>query len=298
MIKEIVDLNPRKAVSGKIPIKALKAAMYECADSLTDIFNYYIVELSSFPDELKLAEIVPAHKKKYTTDKVKSNYRPISLLPAVSKVFERIIIKQIQPFVDSILSKYLCGFRKNYSCQYALLNMLRRWQSSLNTNGVTGAILMDLSKAFDCLPHDLLIAKLNAYGFGNKLLKVFYSYLSKRKHYTRVGSAFSTILEILLGVPQGSVLGPLLFNLFINDLLLSCEEDICNFADDNTLSISGSSLPGVLARIDKEIKVVLDWFTYNGMVANPEKFQIIFLGIGDQVININIGPFSISSSSD
>ena len=157
---------------------------------------------------------------------------------------------------------------------------------------------MDLSKAFDCLPHDLLIAKLNAYGFGNKLLKVFYSYLSKRKHYTRVGSAFSTILEILLGVPQGSVLGPLLFNLFINDLLLSCEEDICNFADDNTLSISGSSLPGVLARIDKEIKVVLDWFTYNGMVANPEKFQIIFLVIGDQVMNINIGPFSISSSSE
>ena len=172
--------------------------MYECGDSLTDIFNYYIVELSSFPDELKLAEIVPAHKKKSTTDK--SNYRPISLLPVVSKVFERIIIKQIQPFVDSILSKYLCGFRKNYSCQYALLNMLRRWQSSLNTNGVTGAILMDLSNAFDCLPHDLLIAKLNAYGFGNKLLKVFYSYLSKRKHYTRVGSAFSTILEILLGV--------------------------------------------------------------------------------------------------
>ena len=105
VIKEIVDLNPRKAVSGKIPIKALKAAMYECADSLTDIFNYYIVELWSFPDELKLAEIVPAHTKKSTTEK--SNYRSISLLPVVSKVFERIIIKQIQPFVDSILSKYL-----------------------------------------------------------------------------------------------------------------------------------------------------------------------------------------------
>ena len=286
----------RISLSVKIPIKALKASMYECADSLTYIFNHYIVELSSFPDELKLAEIVPAHKKKSTTDK--SNYRPISLLPVVSKVFERIIIKQIQPFVDSILSKYLCGFRKTYSCQYALLNMLRRWQSSLNTNGVTGAILMDLSKAFDCLPHDLLIAKLNAYGFGQKLLNVIHNYLSKRKHYTRVGSAFSSILEILLGVPQGSVLGPLLFNLFINDLLLSCEEDICNFADDNTLSISGPSLSDVLARIDKEIKVVLDWFTYNGMVANPEKFQVIFLGIGDQVINIDIGPFSIGSSSE
>ena len=91
MRKEIATLNPRKAVSGKIPIKALKAAMFECAETLTNIFNTSIIESSSFPDELKLAEIIPAHKKNSTTEK--SNYRPISLLPVVSKVFKRLIMK-------------------------------------------------------------------------------------------------------------------------------------------------------------------------------------------------------------
>ena len=133
------------------------------------------------------------------------------MLPVISKVFERLIIKQIEPFVNNFLSKLLCGFRKGYSCQYSLLNMIRKWQATLNTSGIVGAVLMDLSKAFDCLPHDLLIAKLNAYGLGKKSLDLFHSYLTKRRHYTRVGSTLSDILEIFLGVPQGSVLGPSLY---------------------------------------------------------------------------------------
>ena len=116
--------------------------------------------------------------------------------------------------------------------------MLRKWQSCLNTSGKVGAILMDLSKAFDCLPHDLLIAKLAAYGFGQKSLKLFMSYLSDRKHRVRIGSSVSEFLTILLGVPQGSVLGPILFNIFVNDLLFAVNEaSICNFADDNTLYV-------------------------------------------------------------
>ena len=101
MVKELAALNPAKAISGKIPIKALKLAMFECAETLTSIFNTYVVELSLFPDELKLAEIIPAHKKNSTTDK--ANYRPISLLPVVSKVFERLIAKQMECFTESFL---------------------------------------------------------------------------------------------------------------------------------------------------------------------------------------------------
>ena len=295
MTKEIAALNPRKAVSGVIPIKALKAAMFECAEPLTCIFNKHIVELSSFPDELKLAEIIPAHKKKSTTEK--SNYRPISLLPVVSKLFEILIVKQIEFHTNSFLSKYLCGFRKGYSCQYSLLNMLRKWEKSLSNSDIVGAVLMDLSKAFDCLPHDLLIAKLHAYGFGRNTLKLFHSYLSKRRHYTRIGSKLSDILEILLGVPQGSVLGPILFNIFINDLLSSCSEDICNFADDNTIHICSNSLEDIILRINSELKNVLGWFVNNGMVANPDKFQVIFLGIGSS-IDVEIGSFTIRSSKE
>ena len=125
--------------------------------------------MSSFPDELKLVDNVPIHKKGITSKKAnksyKANYRPISLLPTISKVFERLIAKHVEPFSNNWLSKYLCGFRKGYSCQYSILNMLCKWQSCLNSSDKVGAVLMGLSKAFDCLPTDLLIAKLAADGF-------------------------------------------------------------------------------------------------------------------------------------
>ena len=296
MIKEILSLNPGKKVSGSIPIKALQLSVYECADVLTFCFNDSIIRSSIFPDELKLAEIIPVHKKGDTTDK--ANYRPISLLPIISKVFERLIAKQIEPFINTIFSKQLSGFRKGFRTEIPLLNMLRDWQNCLNNSGKVGAILMDLSKAFDCLPHDLLLAKMAAYGFGERSLRLFANYLSNRRQRVRIGSSISSILEILLGVPQGSVLGPILFNIFINDLLLSVSEsDICNFADDNSLYVCDTSIDNVLRRLKLDLDFVIKWFSSNGMVANPSKFQAIFPGANDKIV-IDIGTFSIENSQE
>ena len=267
------------------------------ADALTGLFNSYIVELSSFPDELKLADIIPIHKKGSKSDK--ANYRPISLLPTISKVFERLIANQIETFLNSRFSKHLCGFRKGYNPSYSILNMIRKWQSCLNTSGKVGAILMDLSKAFDCLPHDLLIAKMSAYGFGPRSLRLFLSYLSNRKHRVRIGSSISEFLEILLGVPQGSVLGPILFNLFINDLLLLVtESDICNFADDNTLYVCAQNLDHVLQRLQTDLKKIMQWFSDNGLVANPNKFQAILPGTVSQFINIKVRSLVFEGSNE
>ena len=183
ILKEILALDDSKKVSGSIPTKMLKVAAKECVPVLTKCFNDGVIDNSKFPCNLSLADVIPAFKKGNAMDKC--NYRPISLLPTISKVYERIIAKQITPFLDSFLSKFLCGFRKGYNCQYALIHMLRNWQKCLSNSGKVGAILMDLSKAFDSLPHDLMIAKLSAYGFGYKSLKLFSSYLSDRKQRVR-----------------------------------------------------------------------------------------------------------------
>ena len=284
MLKAILSLKPKKSVSGNIPTRVLKIAARSCVPFLTFCFNDCLSS-GTFPDRLKLADIIPSYKKGSLTDK--SNYRPISLLPVVSKIFERILTDQLNEHLESSFSKLLCGFRKGHSTQHAVLNLLRNWQNALADNKKVGAVLIDLSKAFDCLPHDLLLAKLSAYGLGNDSLKLMHSYLSNRKHRVRIGSHLSSWLDIFLGVPQGSTLGPLLFNVFINDLFYIIQE-ISNFADDNTLSATGSSIDDVNSNLLNHLKILLEWFEYNSMVANPSKFQLIYPGTFNQNLSLKI----------
>ena len=188
-----------------------------------DIISPFITEIynacshnSNFPNSLKLADVTPAYKKDDRTSK--DNYRPVSILPSISKIFEKNLFDQISSYIDKFLSPFLCGFRKGYSTQHCLALMIDRWQKSMDKGEIAAALLTDLSKAFDCLNHELLIAKLEAYGFDNSSLQYIYSYLSDRKQRTKVNNSFSDWGNILFGVPQGSILGPLLFNIYINDI--------------------------------------------------------------------------------
>ena len=162
-------------MSGSVPTKILKEYSDICSKPLLTIINDGILS-GKFDDTLKLADLVPIHKEGDTMHK--QNYRNVSLLPVVSKVFEKVMQKQIGAHMDSFLSDFLCGYRKGYNSQYALLAMLEKWKKSYDKGGFGGAVLMDLSKAFETISHDLLIAKLHAYGFDKSALKLIKSYLS------------------------------------------------------------------------------------------------------------------------
>ena len=136
-------------------------------------------------------------------------------MPLLSKPFERILYEQIDNHIKDILSKYQGGFRKKFSSQHSLLAMLEKWKNVLDNGGSCGSLLVDLSKAFDCIVHDLLLAKLSAYGFDYNSLKLINSFLSDRKFRTKIGSSYTPYLDLLVGVPQGSILGALLFNIYV-----------------------------------------------------------------------------------
>ena len=153
----------------------------------------------------------------------------------------------------------MCGFRKAHSTQHALFRLIQKWQEELDSGGYVGTILMDLSKAYDCLSHDLLIAKLEAYGLDVGSLNFLLDYLSLRKHRTKVGSSYSKWSKICRGIPQGSILGPLLFNIFINDIFFFVEKsEICNFADDNTVYSCGKKLPKIKEYLICTMKNILN----------------------------------------
>ena len=253
-----------------------------------------MIEKAVFPDQLKLADVKPIFKKGYRNDK--ENYRPVSILANISKIYERCIYTQINNYFDPILSKYQCGFRKSFSAQQCLLAMIEKWRNCLDNNGFCAALLTDLSKAFDCLPHDLLIAKLHAYGCDYQSLKLLESYLSNRHQRVKINNVYSSWADILFGVPQGSILGPLLFNIFLCDIFLFLENtDVASYADDTTPFETGQKEEQVLSNLEKISVVLLDWFKDNSMKANPNKYHL--LSTGCNKTQIRIGNAIVSSSN-
>ena len=244
--KVIKSLNKKKsAISSCIPVKVLIDSVDTYLPIFTDIVNSS-VRNGTFSEDL--------------FNKV--NYRSVSLLSHVLKVYERIIFSQISTYFQPYFSNFLTGFRQNDNRQHSLLKMLELWKEALDKDKSVGAIFMDLCKAFDTLNHDLLIAKLEGCGFSEKFLNYIQSYLRNRLQRANVNNNFSqwkdifagapqeSVLnnnfsqwkDIFAGAPQGSVRGPLMYNIYINDKFLS-PDNVClsNYADDTTLYSTGEN---------------------------------------------------------
>jgi hypothetical protein len=295
--KQIKGMNSKKATGhDNISVKMMKIASPVIAQPVADLVNRCLEE-SVFPDNMKVAQVVPVHKKNSVLDK--SNYRPVSLLPIASKVFERAIYVQLMDHFEKIFNPFLSAFRPGYGCNTTLLKIIEDWKYFLDNNMYVAAVLMDLSKAFDCLPHDLLLLKLKHYNTSDQSVKLIKSYLSNRKQCVKIGSVCSNFRSIIKGVPQGSILGPVLFNIFINDIFYFVDNgQLYNYADDNTLSYASHCKDDLVKTLESESLKLIEWFSNNHMKANPEKFQAIALGKKTHRENIHFNLDTITISCD
>ena len=175
-------------------------------------------------------------------------------------------------------SPFLSAYRKSFSTEHVLIRLLEDWRNKLDNNNVVGAVLTALSKAFDCIHHDLLVAKLDAYSFNRDTVAYIYSYLKNRKQCVRINGTQIYLGDIISGVPQRSMLCPISYNLFFNDffyfILLATAH---NFADDNTLACFSKTIQELIGSLESECEVALNWFNENKMIVNPGKFQAIII---------------------
>ena len=261
-----------------IPTCLLKLSFTLIASSLTHIFNL-VISTGIIPKDWKSARVTPIFKADSKVDP--ANYRPISVLPVIGKLFEKAIFNQVYTYLNDnkLLSKYQSGFRPMHSTLTALIDITDNWYLNID-NGLTNAILfIDLKKAFDTIDHEILLSKLELYGFKGASLNLFRDFLSDRTQVTVINNVNSDISFIRCGVPQGSVLGPLLFLLYINDLpncnLLS---DVRMYADDTNLTFASKDPEELFSSLTHDLSNLKRWLDSNRLSLNVLKTKCLFTG--------------------
>lgn len=253
--------------------------MKSSADIYIDHLSY-IINLSftqgCFPEELKIARVIPLYKS--GDNQLLKNYRPVSVLPLFSKLFERVMFNRILEFINkhSLLYKFQFGLRSGHSTSNALMIIVDKILGGFNEGDMTIGVFIDFSKAFDTVNHQILLNKLIKYGIRGPAYKWLTNYLHNRKQFVSYDSVTSSTGNISCGVPQGSILGPLLFILFINDMYKVSEKIYpILFADDSNIFIQGKNLSNITAILNEELSKINLWIQANKLSLNIDKTKFI-----------------------
>ena len=240
----------------------LKDGAVILSEPITQICNLS-VKISVVPEKFKIAKLKPLFKKGSSTDP--KNYRPISLLPLISKVLEKIIHDQTQSFLreNELLYKFQSGFRSHHSTDFCLSYLTNKIMTGFDSGLLTGMILIDLQKAFDTIDHDILLNKMKYIGFSSETIKWFKSYLTNRTFIVSIDNCYSNPGNLTCGVPQGSILGPLLFLIYINDMQQASDSMILLYADDSCLIYQDKNVKEIENRLNKDFGNLCNWFIDN-----------------------------------
>ena len=279
IIEILAKLKPKASYGhDEISTKLIKDSIQYIIEPLTHIINRSF-ETGIVPTPLKIAKVVPIYKTS-AADDIK-NYRPISLLPAFSKILEKIMYNRLMSFLNrnNILYEHQYGFRSKHSTTHAIIHLLNKCAlaNHHNPKQYTMSILCDLSKAFDVISHPILLYKLNYYGIRGTVLQWFDNYLSGRSQFVSIENNKSDIQPISCGVPQGSILGPLLYLVYVNDINMSTNNTILSFADDTSILLSNCDINLLFHNANNAIADVFNWFCANKLSLNPQKTKYMVI---------------------
>ncbi len=277
-LKLLNSLNVAKATGcDNISARFLKDAASEIVCPLTHIMNLSL-RMESVPSDFKQARVVPLFKK--GNRNFEGNYRTVSIHPVISKILERIVHNQLSTYLqeNKVIYQHQSGFRQGFSTESVLTYLTDTINLCTDKGLYTGLVLIDLQKAFDTVDHNILLVKLKAIGLTNGAISWFMSYLSDRSQFVNVNGCNSSARNVICGVPQGSILGPLLFLIYVNDMVNEVTCDLFLYADDSALMVSGRNIHDIELALETSLKNLSSWLEENKLSLHLGKTESIIFG--------------------